>query len=322
MANKKISDLTNMSGSATIDRAVDMLEISDISASTTYKATPNFILGISGAPVGDTDSQSLTNKTLGNTNTVTLKDTLFTLQDDGDTSKQAKFQLSGITTATTRTYTLPNASGTLVDLASSQTLTNKTLTSPTINTATISNPTLTVDSISEFTGSNGVTISGLNIKNSALNTANSVPNSALSNTGSFGSAWAWTSWTPTFTNLTVGNGTHASKYSQIGKTVFFRMQFTLGTTSVVGTSPNFTLPVTSVSLIGGSQIALGRGVLFDTSAASYFGASALYNSTTTSVMAAEGSAGAIINYTSITSLVPFTWATGDTLASFGMYEGA
>lgn len=72
-------------------------------------------------------TETLSNKTIDNTNTVTLKDTLFTLQDDGDTTKQMKFQLSGITTATTRTFTVPDANTTLVGIDTTQTLTNKTL---------------------------------------------------------------------------------------------------------------------------------------------------------------------------------------------------
>lgn len=55
---------------------------------------------------------------------------------------------------------------------------------------------------------------------------------------------AWTSWVPTWTNLTVGNGTVIAKRRTIGKTVTFRLKFTLGSTSVVGTVPTFTLPVT------------------------------------------------------------------------------
>ena len=68
-----------------------------------------------------TGTQTLQNKTLDNTNTVTLLDTLFTLQDNLDNTKQAQFQLSAIATATTSTYTLPAASTTLAGLATTQT---------------------------------------------------------------------------------------------------------------------------------------------------------------------------------------------------------
>jgi C1q domain len=172
MANFKITDLTAI---PSVDRTANVLEIVDVAGNTNYKVTPNNLLGFTGgAPVSTTDTQTLTNKTLGNTNVLTLKDTLFTLQDDGDTTKQAQFQLSGISTATTRTYTLPNSTSTLVDLITAQTLTNKTLTSPVINTATISNPTLTVDTISGFTTSTIVSIAGLSISSGVLNSNNSV----------------------------------------------------------------------------------------------------------------------------------------------------
>jgi hypothetical protein len=45
--------------------------------------------------------------------TLTASDSALTLQDNGDATKQLQFQLSGITTATTRTLTIPDASGTL-----------------------------------------------------------------------------------------------------------------------------------------------------------------------------------------------------------------
>lgn len=86
-------------------------------------------------------SVTLTNKTIDNTNTETLKDTLFTLQNASDITKQLRFQLSGLTTATIRTLTIPDTSDTLVTLAATQALTHKDLTGtgntfPTFNQST------------------------------------------------------------------------------------------------------------------------------------------------------------------------------------------
>lgn len=169
-----------------IDGSLDYIPIYTASLTATQAINRNTFLNIASQPVGLTDSQALTNKTLGNTNTVTVKDTLFTLQDDGDTTKQAKFQLSGITTGNTRTLTVPDASDTIVGLAATQTLTNKTLTSPTINSPTITNATISADTLTGFTVSNNGTVYGISVTGgtigSAALAANAVTTSAIANT--------------------------------------------------------------------------------------------------------------------------------------------
>lgn len=53
------------------------------------------------------------------------------VQASGDATKLAIFNVSSLTTATTRTYTMPDASGTIPLLTNAATFTNKTLTSST-----------------------------------------------------------------------------------------------------------------------------------------------------------------------------------------------
>lgn len=89
--------------------------------------------GLTGDVLTTTNTKTVSNKTLDNSNSLTVQDNNLTLQDNVDNTKQLQFQLSGITTATTRTLTVPDADTTLVGTDATQTLTNKTLTSPTIN---------------------------------------------------------------------------------------------------------------------------------------------------------------------------------------------
>lgn len=99
-------------------------EVSTITTGTTRTFTvPNADTTIVGTAV----TQTLSNKTLDNSNSVTVQDANFTIQDNGDNTKQVQFQASGITTGTTRTLTIPDANTTIVGTDASQTLTNKTI---------------------------------------------------------------------------------------------------------------------------------------------------------------------------------------------------
>lgn len=332
MANRVISStglLTGYSAAASIDAANDYLLLQQ--SGVYKKLNRNVLLGVTGTPADISTVQNFTNKVLDNTNTVTLKDTLFTLQDDGDITKQAKFQLSGITTGTTRTYTLPNASSTLMDLGSAQAVTGvKTMTAPVISGGSIDNTTITVDSIAEHTVGNGVTIASMNIKSGKLNTNNSVvttnitdgaitPAKLISGTGS---GWSWSAWAPTWTNLSVGNGTVVSKYIQIGKTVILRCSVVLGTTSTVSGSVSFTLPQTAVTYTP-------TGTSFDLALAHYehagvsnaVGTVGLV-STTQATLLVIGAAGTYANFAGISGSVPFAWANQDQIFFGFAYEAA
>lgn len=73
--------------------------------------------------------------------TITVSDVGFTLQDNADATKQLKFELSGISTGTTRTLTVPNATGTIALLSGTQTFSGNTTFSGTL---TASNATVTL----------------------------------------------------------------------------------------------------------------------------------------------------------------------------------
>lgn len=88
----------------------------------------------SGTSVGLKVGSGKTLNAIGGT--VNVSDATFSIKDDSDATKIAKFQLSSITTGTTRTFTLPDVTDTIVTLGATQTLTGKTITSPTISGGT------------------------------------------------------------------------------------------------------------------------------------------------------------------------------------------
>jgi hypothetical protein len=136
--------INSLPTASTIDPTQDILPIYTASSTATQGINRNTLLGLSSAPVGLTDSQTLTNKVLTNptVNGATLSGTL-----------SGTYTIGG-------TPTFPSS---VVTLTGSQTLTNKVLTSPTINSPTITNATLSSDTITGFSSSTTGTIYGISV---------------------------------------------------------------------------------------------------------------------------------------------------------------
>lgn len=129
---------------------------------------------------------------------------------------------------------------------------------------------------------------------------------------------AWQTWAPAFVgSWAAGNGTWSAYYCQIGKTVHFYVQFTLGSTTTKSGAIATTLPVTarsgqlgqtatSRSLVGGSAVMnLARISNTNQLNLDIINVSGTYPSTA-----------------SATPTTPATWATGDYFIIQMTYEAA
>jgi hypothetical protein len=130
-------------------------------------------------------------------------------------------------------------------------------------------------------------------------------------------AGAWTTWTPTIANLTVGNGVLAARYARIANTVTFSLRVDFGSTTTVSGSPNFTLPITAFSTAACLVNIVDAGVT------NYYGEGGIYTfDLTKCYMNAFNSAGTYVTNASWSATTPFTWGTGDYFTISGTYEVA
>jgi hypothetical protein len=118
--------------------------------------------GATGAVVGTTNTQTLTNKTLTAPVITTPTITSLTLGDgnlvfEGATADAFETTLTVADPTADRTVTIPDATTTLVGTDTTQTLTNKTLTSPTITGTGAIAGTFTGNLTGNVTGSSGST---------------------------------------------------------------------------------------------------------------------------------------------------------------------
>jgi hypothetical protein len=126
----------------------------------------------------------------------------------------------------------------------------------------------------------------------------------------------WTTFTPTWTNLTVGNGTNTGAYAYAGRTTFIRTQFTFGSTSSTTGGAYFLLPQTAVASI----YFFGEAVYIDSSTGIYYkGALSIASAAELRYYSASGATTTLLV---ISSVSPMTWATGDVIFTNGYYERA
>ena len=120
-------------------------------------AIPNSKLANSSVTVGSTgialggSATTITGLSSITSSAVVTDDNGFRIRDNSDNTKQLAFECSGISGGTTRTLTVPDASDTLVLLAATQTLTNKTIAlgSNTVTGALANGITATTQSASD-----------------------------------------------------------------------------------------------------------------------------------------------------------------------------
>jgi len=128
-----------------------------------------------------------------------------------------------------------------------------------------------------------------------------------------GGAWATSS--PTYTNVTIGNATVTSKWKQIGRTVIWNLDITLGNTSSVSGQVGVSLPVTAArggcmaaTIIDGGVGTYDAAVLFNTTRADLY------------VMTASGT---YTTHTATSASVPINpWAAADRFFFTIVYEAA
>ena len=132
--------------------------------------------------------------------------------------------------------------------------------------------------------------------------------------------YPWTAWSPTYTNLTIGNGVVTARYQQIGKTINVYWKLVWGSTTSMTAYPLISYPATAAQ----GNYFMGASYLLDNSA------SAVY---TGLIYAELGKASfqpltqlANSTYTQpgffTANTVPFTWTTNDEIICNFTYEAA
>ncbi len=134
----------------------------------------------------------------------------------------------------------------------------------------------------------------------------------------------WQTWTPTFTNLTEGNGTVIARYVQLGKVIHARFEITFGsTTTIDGSGPTISTPVTATSAFADDRNNIGGVYILDSGTGVFLGAMRLSTIDRFQPLVLNHQTNVTyIRDDVLTSAIPMTWTTSDMLTFTATYEAA
>lgn len=124
-----------------------------------------------------------------------------------------------------------------------------------------------------------------------------------------------TTFTPTVANLTIGSGTRAGRYTQVGKLVNFDVRIVLNASTISG-SLTLTFPITIATYSTVTPIGACR--FRDVSAGITYQGVISSNG----VLAALDASSTSLTTVALSGTVPFTWANSDEISFSGSYIAA
>lgn len=134
----------------------------------------------------------------------------------------------------------------------------------------------------------------------------------------------WDTFSPTLTNVTVGNGTESAFYCQLGSgttdgLVAWYYELLFGSTTAITGSVTITYPVSAVGSRRASQVS----TVFceDSSGTDYYG-TLFRNTASVGTVRVFNSSATYLKTTNLGASVPFTWSSGDRLGIGGVYQSA
>jgi hypothetical protein len=134
------------------------------------------------------------------------------------------------------------------------------------------------------------------------------------------SGGTWTSFTPTWTNLTVGNGALTARYIKNGGLVNFSLVLVFGSTTSISGRVRVSWPVAPINTAA-AQTAQVNVQYEEAGNAPWFGQFFSQGAGTSDYeILAMNTSGTYSYATVLSSTVPFTWGTGDYIFISGSYE--